>query len=777
MKNGIVLIYHRVIALNHDPHQIAVHPARFEAQIRYLKENYTILSLRELVELIKTGSSVENCVIVTFDDGYADNLHAAKPILEKFQVPATVFVTAGMIGSPREFWWDELERILLPGGESSERLKLEINHRQYSWNITPGETFMKIYQELHRLLKYLPGYEREKILDDLFTRRNLERDVGRQTHWVLDEPELQELARGGLVEIGSHSLTHPVLIVEKEDRQWSEIHDSSAILKSLLKEKIYSFSYPFGQRLDIDEKTIQMVKDAGYTCGISNIQGNINEKSDLYLVPRRIIRNWDLPEFKQKMAEFLPPAKSSLTFKHYPVCSHEAAVKIKNYLNNIKPCEKNIQPQIKKRKIRDILFVNHFDQKGGAAKLCYRLFDFLSKKNLNVTLLVRKKFSSHEKIREIASEVSVDTLDQEFLDRIQESEGWLDIFHYSSFKIKQSAVFQKADVVHLHNLQKNYFSLAALPEITCLKPVIWTLHDMFAFTGHCTNSYGCPRWESGCGECPDLSVEVPLSQDNTSLLWQLKKIIYQYLDIAVVSPSQWLKSNLEKSILKDKEITLIYNGVDETVFKNHEKRKARKHLNLPEDKNILLFAAPGGVTIKTKGGHFIQSIMERLCKRNILTICVGNSDFDIGNTRTVPYIEDEKQLAFYYSAADLFIYPTLADNCPLVVLEALSCGTPVISFNTGGIPELVKHKETGYIAQYKNITDLTAGIEFFLDNPALLKKANRQARRSVLKQFTLKTMVKKYLELYEARYQQFYITPHVIDESYKTRIEKLLGCT
>jgi glycosyltransferase involved in cell wall biosynthesis/peptidoglycan/xylan/chitin deacetylase (PgdA/CDA1 family) len=775
MKNGMVLIYHRVSALSHDPHRIAVHPARFEAQINYLKENYTILSLRELVERIKASSPVENCAAVTFDDGYADNLHEAKPILEKFQVPAAVFVTAGMIGSSREFWWDELERIFLAGGEPSGRIKLEINHRQYSWKIEPGETFMKVYPKVHRLLKYLPGHEREKILDDLFTWRKLDRDAGRQTHRVLDEPELLELARGGLVEIGSHSLTHPALIVEPEERQWSEIHNSGVILASLLKEKIYGFSYPFGQRLDIDEKTIRMVKEAGYSCGISNIQGNIDEKTDPYLVPRRIIRDWDLTEFQQKIAEFSTLAGPTPPFKYSPICSPGAAAKIKNYLNHIKRCERNIQPQNRKRKTREILFINYFDQKGGAAKVCYRLFDFLCKKNLDVNLLVRKKFSTHEKIREIASEVPADNEDQEFLTRFQEREGWLDIFHYSSFLLKQSTLFQKADVVHLHNLQINYFSLAALPEMTCLKPVIWTIHDMYAITGHCINSYGCPRWENGCGECPDLNIEVPVTKDTTALLWQLKKIIYQYADIAVVSPSQWLKLKLEKSLIKNKEIKLIYNGVDETVFKNHNKRKARKLLQLPGDKKILLFAAPGGNSQITKGRHFIQSIMERLGKRNILAICIGGPGIDIGNTSTLPYIEDEKQLAFYYSAADLFIYPSLADNCPLVVLEALSCGTPVISFNTGGIPELVKHKETGYIARYKDITDLTGGIEFYLDNPALLEKASRQARRSVLKQFTLETMVKKYLELYEARYREFCTTPHSIDESYKAKLEKLLA--
>lgn len=761
----MVLIYHRVIDLEHDPQQLAVHPENFRDQVKYLKERFTIVSLSELVKRISTGKSTENCAAVTFDDGYADNLYYAKPILEEYTVPATVFVTAGMVGSRRESWWDELERIFLIEGKCFKSLKIEINRQEHKWNIGSREDSLEVYRQIHPLIKYISHEKREKILDNLFDWAELDRDTGRETHRIMNRDELRELIRGGLVEIGSHSFTHSALSAEPMEKLQLEIEESKRILEQIIRGSIHSFSYPFGQKRDIDTHVIQRVKDAGYVCGIANIQANLNHNTDLYMIPRRLIRNWDLTEFQQKVNNFLQSNR----------LPHELKPGVNLYLDNLKPCVREYLPGSSKRKIRNVLFLNHLDQKGGAARLCYQMFDHLGKKRFDVNLLVRKKLSvdTDDKIKKIIETASDD---QKSLSAFQEQEGWLDVFHFSSFDLKHSRQFKEADVVHLHNLHKNYFSLLALPEITCLKPVVWTLHDMFSFTGHCVNSYGCQRWGKGCGNCPDLNIEPRVKKDNTHLLWRLKKIVYRYSDFSPVCPSVWLKSKLENSILKDKEITLIYNGVDETVFKNHHKRKARNLLNLPQDKAIILFVSFGGLTHKTKGGHLIDGVLERLIKENLLILVVGHigDNIERENLKTLPYIEDTKKLALYYSAADLFLYPSLADNCPLVVLESLSCGTPVVSFNTGGIPELVRHKETGYIAEYKNIDELAAGVEFFLGKPALLKKAGRKARQSVLKTFTLKKMIKKYLELYESRYRDFMNRRHTIDESYKIKIAEIL---
>lgn len=302
MKKGTILIYHRVIDLEIDPFHLMVHPKRFEDQIRYLRNKFNLIPLQELVKKISKGESVRNCIVITFDDGYADNLYSAKPILEKYQVPATFFAVVGMIGSKREFWWDELERIFLIERKSFKRL--ERNKQKRESDILKKNNSSDNYFEMHRLLKYLPNKKREKILDSMFDRLGLNRNAGRETHRILKREELQELARGELFEIGSHSITHMALTALPEERRWLEIKNSKALLEQYIDSKIRSFSYPFGLNRDIDENCIQIVKKSGYVCGTSNIQGEIDNNVDLYLLPRRIVGNWELSEFKKKLDKF-----------------------------------------------------------------------------------------------------------------------------------------------------------------------------------------------------------------------------------------------------------------------------------------------------------------------------------------------------------------------------------------------------------------------------------------------------------------------------------------
>jgi glycosyltransferase involved in cell wall biosynthesis/peptidoglycan/xylan/chitin deacetylase (PgdA/CDA1 family) len=772
MNNCIVLIYHRVVELEQDPHRLAVHPHRFEEQIQYLKDRFTVISLQTLVERMYCGQPTQNCAVITFDDGYADNLYFAKPILEKYGVPAAVFATIGQIGSSRESWWDELERLFLLPGSVHKPLRLLFNNREYARDIRDAEAARQVNSELHPLLKYLPRLEREKIMDDLFVWAGLDRDTGRKSHRFLNEEELRELARGELVEIGSHSLTHTVLAMETAARKRREIKDSGKILEEMINRQVLSFSYPFGLRRDIDAETIRIVKDAGYVCGIANIQGTIDEHADVYRIPRRLVRDWKVEEFAKKLDEFLNICPPSRTAGNPPPRSGELQAKITAYVNTIETCKKESSPAESKKKVKNILFINYLEQKGGAAKVCRRIYEKAAKKRFNTVMLVGKKQSNDKNVIEIAA---VKTKDQRLLHSFQEQEGWLDVFHYSSFNIKHTRQFQAADIIHLHNLQKNYFSILTLPEITCLKPTIWTLHDMLSFTGHCSHSYDCIRWQDGCKNCPDLSIEPKVNKDAADMLYKLKKIVYSYADFTVVCPSNWLKSKAEQSILKEKEILSIHNGVDEKIFNNTNKLKARKRLNLPLNKRILLFVvAFKGLKHHLKGGDLLQQVLKKLPQEDLLLLIIGKSDLNSENIKTLPYIKDEKELALYYSAADLLLFPSLAENCPLVVLESLSCGTPVVAFKTGGIPELIRHKETGYLAEYKNINDLTQGVEFFLKNPSLQKKASKQAREAVLQKFTLNTMVKKYLDLYKTKHREFCERDHTLSESYRREVTKLL---
>ena len=326
--------------------------------------------------------------------------------------------------------------------------------------------------------------------------------------------------------------------------------------------------------------------------------------------------------------------------------------------------------------------------------------------------------------------------------------------HLNSFSIRNRKDFANADIVNLHNLHGNYFNPFALPGLTKTKPVVYTLHDMWSFTGHCAHSFECEKWQTGCGNCPYLSIYPALRRDTSKILWKIKKRIYKKSDFVIVTPSMWLRDKVKKSMLHDKEVRLIYNGVDETVFHPMDKTEVRKKLRLPEDKILITFSAHGGVSSSWRSSKDLFEALRIIEHRDIMFLNLGSSerlDEKIKNDiewLSIPHIYEEAKMAEYFAASDLLLYPTLADNCPLVVLEAMACGTPVIAFNTGGVPELVDHLKTGYIAEYKNSADLANGVELVLSDDRLRAKAGILARQRVEDNFTLKQQVDNYLELY-----------------------------
>lgn len=419
--------------------------------------------------------------------------------------------------------------------------------------------------------------------------------------------------------------------------------------------------------------------------------------------------------------------------------------------------ENDLEPRVRqyqkvyseKNSLKSILHINTLGDQGGAAKVAASLNMFLNRSGLHSEFLV-DQIMEHSNATILPK---VTSTKQRILWSMQNNQGWLDFFHLSTLNIKEMPVFKDTDILHLHNLHGDYFSPFALPELTALKPTVWTLHDMQAITGHCAHSFDCERWLAGCGSCPNLNIYPAINKDTSTFLWETKKQIYAYSDLTIVCPSKWLKDKVDRSILGNKGARLIYNGIDNSVFKAMDKQQARKELNLPLGKKILLFTAHEGTSNYWKGGSFVDEAYQRLReKQDILFLNAGVTSAAKGQGGSwvdVPYIFDEYTLAKYYSAADLFIYPSLADNCPLVVLESLSCGTPVVAFRTGGIPELVEHMKMGYLAEYKNSSDFVHGIRTLLEDTELLSQMHIAAHAAVQQRFTLPQMIENYISLYE----------------------------
>jgi glycosyltransferase involved in cell wall biosynthesis len=399
-----------------------------------------------------------------------------------------------------------------------------------------------------------------------------------------------------------------------------------------------------------------------------------------------------------------------------------------------------------------ILHINTICEKGGAALLMVTIAKNLEENyGLNNGYIIgRSSFKNSDDMLSL-DKTEKYLFGQKKLKRILTEEGFQYVYMPSEcyYSIKMAEKF-KPDIIHLHNTHGDYFQINLIKKLAKTAPIVWTFHDMFPVTGHCAHSFDCEKWQTGCGKCQYLDTYPQLVKDRTKCLWKYKRRIYNSVDFKIVVPSEWLKSIVEKSFLKNKDTRLIYNGINTNIFRKTEKREARQRLKLPLDKKIILFTTHGGKDNQFKGGNFFSRVVDRYKDRSeVYFICVGGKD-DAEDDKTVNnygYVSSRDELSLLYSASDMYLFPTLADNCPLSVLEAMSCECPVVTFNVGGVPELVEHMVSGYVAEYKNEDDLVNGVEMLLAEE-VCNKMGLSARKRVKEYFSMEKMSKSYFDLY-----------------------------
>ena len=288
-----VLLYHRVAKLDIDVNMLAVTPEHFEEHIHFLKDQYHILRMEDDWSNIR-----EKSVVITFDDGYVDNFLNALPILEKYNVPATIFVTTGNINSDAETWWDELEHLL---SCCNSPFEIMLDGRTYTFDLR--KDFADSYFKLHHILWSKNHKERQKLLEEVrhACGDNL---MPRDGYRSLTEEELRKLDDSPFITLGGHTVTHPCLAHEKVALQAWEIKESRKILERILGHRVQTFSYPFGSRADFTAETVKLVRDAGYDKAVTGIQAlasNPLDVNDAFLIPRHTIRDWPLVEFKRQL--------------------------------------------------------------------------------------------------------------------------------------------------------------------------------------------------------------------------------------------------------------------------------------------------------------------------------------------------------------------------------------------------------------------------------------------------------------------------------------------
>jgi len=302
LPRAMVLIYHRVVDLDSDPQRLCVTPENFARHMDIISRNYQPISLVELTDDLSKGSVRDRAVVVTFDDGYEDNYQFARPILEKYGIAATIFVASGYTGAEREFWWDELDRLILGKQGLPEELCLMLGGEECHWMVSDSGDARDtqsgrlaphdIYMDLCSRFKGLGAEQIDMAIEQLrmVTGNNGE---ARLDYRPMNNEQLCSLHKGGLIEIGAHTRSHVNLAAQTAEKQKEEIEGSKKDLERILGEDVLSFSYPFGTFDNYTDQSLRCVKNAGFRNAIANFSGNVTRFSSVYEMPRRMVRDWD----------------------------------------------------------------------------------------------------------------------------------------------------------------------------------------------------------------------------------------------------------------------------------------------------------------------------------------------------------------------------------------------------------------------------------------------------------------------------------------------------
>lgn len=322
----LILHYHRITEEHSDPWSLCVTPQHFSDHLEILQKYARPMQLQQLIKAFHTKSLPHKSVVVTFDDDYAaDNLHNAKLLLECYDIPATMFLTTGYIGKTFDFWWDELDSLLLQTDTLSKTLRLSINKDIYQWESNKavqcydadywhyrrwvnGEkedpcARSALYLSLYELLHHLSEEQQQEMIDKLFMWVTI-KPTDQQPPCSLSFEDVYALAQGELVEIGAHTVTHPILSTLPLAAQWKEIYKSKAYLEDILRRPITSFAYPYGRQCDYTAETITIVQEAGFNCACTNASGIIGKDTNYFQLPRIQMYNWNGEEFSLQLSRW-----------------------------------------------------------------------------------------------------------------------------------------------------------------------------------------------------------------------------------------------------------------------------------------------------------------------------------------------------------------------------------------------------------------------------------------------------------------------------------------
>lgn len=410
-----------------------------------------------------------------------------------------------------------------------------------------------------------------------------------------------------------------------------------------------------------------------------------------------------------------------------------------------------------------VLIINTSERIGGAAIAANRLMEALKNNGIKTKMLVRDKQTD---------QISVVELKKSWWKVWQFIWERVVIWQANHFKkhnlfavdiantgtnITALPEFTQADVIHLHWINQGMLSLTDIRRIIQSgKPIVWTMHDMWPFTGICHYAGDCDKYATQCHNCPQLYKGS--KKDIAYRTFQKKKKLFEGAQITFVACSRWLESLAKKSdLIKGQTITNIPNAINTNLFKPRDKKQAREKCHLPQDKKLLLFGSVK-ITDKRKGIDYLVSACKQIASsypdfsKELGVVVFGNQAEQYASLFPFPiypmnYVSNEKELVDIYNAVDLYVTPSLQDNLPNTIVEAMACGIPCIGFNVGGIPQMIDHLHNGYVAEYQSSKDLASGIHWALTEGEY-ESLSEEACRKAVSSYSESTIAKKYVEIY-----------------------------
>ena len=412
-----------------------------------------------------------------------------------------------------------------------------------------------------------------------------------------------------------------------------------------------------------------------------------------------------------------------------------------------------------------VLIVNTSERTGGAAVAANRLVEALCNNGVKARMLVREKETDRLTVCGVPGRWRAQW---HFLwERLV---IWLHMhFQYSRVfevdiancgtDITGLPEFQEADVIHLHWVNQGMLSLKDIRRILLTgKPVVWTMHDLWPASSICHYARGCEQFHDECGACPLLPSDN--SRGLANRVWRAKQRMLSGQHVSFVACSQWLAGEARKSaLLAGQRVVNIPNPIDTRVFRQMDKHAVRRALGLPEDRHVVLFVSQR-VTDPRKGMQYFVDAVRLMAdhhpqmKENTVVAILGGHAEEVASQLALPvyplgYVSEPQRVVEVYNAADVYVLPSLEDNLPNTLMEAMACGVPCVGFEVGGIPEMIDHKQNGYVARLRDTPDLAAGIRYVLEE-ADCQQLSADCLRKVVRNYSQQSVAARYLEVYQS---------------------------